>query len=553
MRKSWVSILCGAAAMLIPAFSGLQAKDHVLTIGGGYSPSGNQVSLEKNIFYFQRVLKDLGLGTAPHDIFFSKGKGPGRDLIQEDPDKQLPKINDMMALVFSKERGLRQDYRSHQLENLSGGSNRADVTKWFNTTGPTLKKGDRLILYITAHGGKASGKDPQNTLLYMWNNQNMTMKEFTGLLDKLDPQVQVVMVMVQCFSGGFANVIFKDGDQKNGLSPAARCGFYATVHDRPAAGCTPDIREENYKEYSTSFWAAVYGKTRLGKQVPKPDYDGDGQVSYNEAHSYALINSDTIDISIRTSDAFLRAYSKTKDDKLGDQLYSYKTEYEQIHEAAGPCEKAVLDELSKSLNMDMPDRVRKARHLATEVMTQRGKLNGERGGLVRKYEEIRGSFRKMVTESWPEIANPYHPLTMKMMTDKAEGEKMVSMIEKHASWPEFKKLAGKIRDLDKQSEDMEHKWVKYQRLVYVAESVALAHNLKLVATPDLQKQYERLRTMENATLTGGSIALPDFPASPKPAKASTEEKQPEKTEPAEKTDRKEPAKPASTTSKPVAP
>ena len=34
------------------------AKDHFLTIGGGYLPSGNQASLERNVLYFQRTLED---------------------------------------------------------------------------------------------------------------------------------------------------------------------------------------------------------------------------------------------------------------------------------------------------------------------------------------------------------------------------------------------------------------------------------------------------------------------------------------------------------------
>ena len=33
----------------------LSARDHVLTIGGGYSPSGNQVSLERNVIFFEKL------------------------------------------------------------------------------------------------------------------------------------------------------------------------------------------------------------------------------------------------------------------------------------------------------------------------------------------------------------------------------------------------------------------------------------------------------------------------------------------------------------------
>ena len=59
-------------------------------------------------------------------------------------------------------------------------------------------------------------------------------------------------------------------------SPSNKSRFFATKHDRVAAGCTPDIREENYQEYSTRFWED-YGESRIGKQIKRPDYDGDGK------------------------------------------------------------------------------------------------------------------------------------------------------------------------------------------------------------------------------------------------------------------------------------
>ena len=51
----------------------IRADDHFLTIGGGESPTNNQVSLEKNILYLQRFLSDSGLGSMAHDIYFANG------------------------------------------------------------------------------------------------------------------------------------------------------------------------------------------------------------------------------------------------------------------------------------------------------------------------------------------------------------------------------------------------------------------------------------------------------------------------------------------------
>ena len=45
-----------AVCIIVLSTVSVQARNFVLTIGGGYSPSGNQVSLEKNVLLFNIVL-----------------------------------------------------------------------------------------------------------------------------------------------------------------------------------------------------------------------------------------------------------------------------------------------------------------------------------------------------------------------------------------------------------------------------------------------------------------------------------------------------------------
>ena len=228
---------------------------HFLILGGGYSPSGNQVSLEKNVLYFRRVLGELDLLKAPRHLFFADGRDKGRDLQFMDPAFEIPEVNRALAELLGSTKGIANQYRSNGLAP-NGPSSLAGIDKWLNQTGSKLKKDDQLLIYFTGHGGKGDKKYPHNTTVYLWNNQKVKMSDFTKRLDKLPVDTPVVMVMVQCYSGGFANVIFKDGDPKKGMAEHSRAGFFATVHNRVAAGCTPDIREENYQEYSTNFWEA---------------------------------------------------------------------------------------------------------------------------------------------------------------------------------------------------------------------------------------------------------------------------------------------------------
>lgn len=60
-----------AVCIIVLSTVSVQARNFVLTIGGGYSPSGNQVSLEKNVLLFNRILDDYEDQIHQHDVFFA--------------------------------------------------------------------------------------------------------------------------------------------------------------------------------------------------------------------------------------------------------------------------------------------------------------------------------------------------------------------------------------------------------------------------------------------------------------------------------------------------
>jgi len=530
--------LVAVALALAPLVSQLDASDHFLTIGGGYSPTGNQISLEKNVILFERLLSEIYAQPVPHDIFFADGKHPGRDLQFIDPDHEVPAINRLLATVFQQTRYLTYHYRSNQLEHVNGPSRRATIDRWFSTTGQELKAGDRLILYVTAHGGKArEKKTPMNTSLYLWNNERMQMSDLAKMLDRLNPQVQVVTIMVQCYSGGFANLLFQDGDDKQGLSPRNRCGFFATVHDRMAAGCTPDVNEENYHEYSSYFWEALRGQTRKGKKIERPDYDQNGIVSFAEAHAYCLLRSTTIDLSVKTSDAFLRKHSRVSGSRptsppssppktpdtpsptsAGSSDKSSETptpgtrqspeteqpwltpdsEFDELLKHASLPDRQVLIGLSNALHLSEALRAKEVRALATQIQRDKKKLDIDYRKQTAEYKQIAGSILRRLQLQWPELSNRWHPQVQQIMANEAHS--VTSAIKKHARFRRLETLGRERQALSRRKFDHDRQWIKCQRLVRTLENVALAANLPLVASPDIVRRFQELTAAENGTL-----------------------------------------------------
>ncbi|MBX7165768.1 MAG: hypothetical protein K1X74_05415 [Pirellulales bacterium] len=489
--------LCGQTA---------RAAQYFLTIGGGYSPSGNQVSLERNVLYFQRLLAEQGLAAAPHEVFFADGDDPARDLQFVDPGFHVPAANLLLAQLAGEEEGLELQYRNHDLPGAQHGATRANIERWFGDVGQQLTATDRLVVYLTGHGGK--GSSGENSLFHLWNGERMTVKEFTAQLDRVPPEVPVVLVMVQCYSGGFANVIFQGGDPAQGVSPARRCGFFATVYDRVAAGCTPDIREEDYQEYSTAFWAALGGRTRAGEPIDLPDFDGDGHVSFTEAHAYALIQSPTIDISVKTSDALLRAFSKLKSDEHAD-LLTAEAPCDELLATAAPAERTAIERLSSQLDLTAANRHEAAERLASEITAERRRVDGQKRKVSGEYQQLRTQLRRFVEHRWPELENPYHPVVCGLLQD--HGAELTAAIDDQPEASKFRELHDEIARLGEQSLDLQRRWARCQRLMRVLENVALAANLPKVATPEQQQRYQALLACESSWLLDPAVNGPAAP------------------------------------------
>ena len=66
------------------------------------------------------------------------------------------------------------------------------------------------------------------------------------------------------------------------------------------------VNEADYRDYSSSFFAGLSGRSRTGEPVSSADYNKDGRVSYAEAHAFAKVDEKTTDWPISTSEAWLQ-------------------------------------------------------------------------------------------------------------------------------------------------------------------------------------------------------------------------------------------------------
>jgi hypothetical protein len=307
--------------------SSTQKPPHFFVLGGGGAPSYNEIAIEKNVLYFQRTLKAMDFDPGMAQIYFANGNDGRKTVRYIDPKG-------------------RERFKAPEIPGILGKANWGDVQEAL-TQATTKQPQQPIFFYFTGHGSH-NLEDENNNAMILWNERQVSVQRFASFLDELPETTPVVTVMVQCYSGAFANFIYQNGDPSAPIALQTRCGFFATIKQLPSVGCTPEVDEADYQDYSSSFFAGLSGINRLGKPVPSADYNRDGQISFAEAHAFAKVDEKGEDLPISTSEAWLR--DRLSDDAQAEILAS---PIATMLQTARPEQKYVVQTWARQFRFDL--------------------------------------------------------------------------------------------------------------------------------------------------------------------------------------------------------
>ncbi|MEO1622039.1 MAG: Caspase domain-containing protein [Cyanobacteria bacterium J06632_3] len=309
----------------------IQLPDNVstyfATFAGGGAPSYNEIALEKNVLYFQRALNERGYSPELAHLFFANG-------------------NDGQATVRYLDENNEQQFKSPEIPELDGAATYENMLGWFQSVAQTDKNCPSFF-YFTGHGAY-NRENEDNNWLILWEEAFVSVQDMAKWLEPLPADQPFVTMMAQCYSGAFANLIYEDGDPSRPVALQTRCGFFATVASRPSVGCTPAVNEADYKDYSSSFFAGLTGRDRIGNTVSSADYDQDEQISYAEAHAFAKVDEATTDWPISTVEAWLQRQATES-----QATTFFNTPIEELHLIARPEQQYVLASLAEKIGFDL--------------------------------------------------------------------------------------------------------------------------------------------------------------------------------------------------------
>lgn len=312
-----------------------------LVFGGGGAPSYNEIAIEKNVMYFQRTLAALGEKPDRASIWFANG---------EDGRKTVRYVEDG-----------KNKFKAPSIPGLSGSATLGNLR---TAIAEEADRKNPLFFYFTGHG-LHNRENENNNAMILWNERNASVQQFGSMLDQFSPDKPFVTVMVQCYSGSFANLIYRGGQIQRGLAPHDRCGFFATVKERPSVGCTPEVDEADYRDYSSSFFAGLSGISRTGQRVENADYDRDQRVSFREAHAFAKIDEQAEDLPVSTLEVWLQERLSNRDRALA-LAQPMKT----LLKTARPEQVQVVRRLAQRIGYDLG-----RSHRMNLTQSQREKLN----------------------------------------------------------------------------------------------------------------------------------------------------------------------------------
>lgn len=481
--RNLLALTCLAGtAMPIPS----PAIDHFLLVGGGPFPPSSQVSIEKNVIWIDTLMRERSFAT--RTLLFTSGQEGPPDVVLHAPND--PEIQRWLPLarLFGDPTEGASVFRRNELQDIDGAATAGTVADVLRQSMAHLGAGDSLFFVYNGHGSWTS-TDTSNNALRLWGESRLNVRQFAELLDSRPVGSVIRYVMPQCFSGGFARTLTRDlaRPRASEIRPD-QCGFFSVPDDAESEGCTPGVDVGEYRDYSTFFFAALTGRTRLNEPLQRePDLDKNGRVSLSEAHAYAFTEGSSTDVPYTTSEYYLELWQpwyarwQSTPEPSADNPYFW-----------------MAKRLAKLLDM----KGNTASQLAAEAISERRRLAPQikseeqlMGALSDEEASLRKRMRHELEREWPAVGQPYTAAYADLLANRAE--QMLAWIQERPDYPELVRLQTRIAEADLKRLDWRRKAALYARVHRAISLAAIRENFDRLASDDERARYDDLLQCES--------------------------------------------------------
>ena len=462
----------------------VNASMQIVQIGGGNKISNSQGQIEDNVIWLNRILRRTGNSVRN---YFASGQGDEKDVALFVDAEEYGAMA-VIARVFDDPAAVRISYRHNRVEDLSGSMRKSEISASLAGILSDLSKGDEFFLIYNGHGGDDS-KDVRDNYLKLWGEEKLTVSEVDKLFDLASESVTIRFVFPQCFSGGFYQLIY-DTPFSETIGTQKRCGFFAESPYDESEGCSLSTNRDEYRDYSTYFFAPLNGKTRNGHPLEVvPDTDADGVITFSEAHRYAIKAGHSKDLSRSTSEVFLERWApwylrwmKNKDNE--------KSQYWRIAEFVAKREGVKLDD--NALGLNRRDLNRKLDELGNEL-----------NACTEQAEKLSGVLRKSVLSTWPELMHPYTSRYVQVINEQSQD--IADRLKSHELYSELVDAQENCVHLNAEILQVEREKAQIEKVLRYKRLAMLEFFFERYASEDEQANYRSLQTCENGVFFDSAV------------------------------------------------
>lgn len=477
--------------------------DQAILIGGGYNVNGSQGQIELNVKWVQDVLKKAKI---PVTTFFTDGNDPAPDVhyLHQGSNDTEPTAVDRLAVqlepvarLFKNRLANQRRYRNHRVENVQDGTAADTLTQAINDILAKQPNESNLIVF-NGHG-KQSRTSMDKVTMELWNDTHITAADLHGILNQSNASNR--FVFTQCYSGGFHRLAYKNPEQGLKLSETTRCGFTAESAYRLAEGCSAGINVDDYRDYTTYFFAALDGYDRNGKVLPvETDTNGDGDVSLREAHFYTLENAHSTDLPRSTSEDYLTNWQPWFLKWTVEKPSLQNNEYAKIFRLL-----AARHNISLTGNpvKAIRQHIKKYAELADDLTARQSDLQVE-------INKVQKTLIYAAESKWPSLANPYTAMFQSM---SASGE-MIQVANWVREQPDYQTMVDLQNENDNIARTLlenERDLTQMHKMLHFRNIARLKRQIYEYGTAEQISDYEKLVACEDTPLVFSQQSDTDKP------------------------------------------
>ncbi len=465
--------------------------DQAVLIGGGYNLGTSQGQIELNVQWVQDVLNKTDM---PVITYFTDGSDPGPDVhyaISPEALDEQSKNFEALSRVFGQQQKNLQKYKTHSIENVNGSTN-ADTLK------PALEAlfksapDEPTVLVYNGHGAQSSST-PEQVTMELWDDTSMTAEELHGILENSNAPTR--FVFTQCYSGGFHRIAYKNPSKGLELSDNLRCGFTAVSAYSVAEGCSASINTDDYRDYTSFFFAALSGYERDSDIISyDPDTNRDGVTSLREAHMYTLIEAQSTDISRSTSEDYLSRWEPWHLKWLAKTKTMPSNEYAKLF-------RDLAKKHDLPLEMDIANTIRE---MQSDIEQEKILLDERRKSRLDQQRTIQSRLISRSSNRWPALLGPY-TAGYEQMAASGELQKVSAWLAQQDEYAELVQLQLEDSQLEAQLLEADRNITQMQKLLHYRKLANLKQQLYDYGSSSDINNYETLLACEESPIQSNSI------------------------------------------------